>query len=197
MPALQNTQRPGLTKGLRRGRVSRESFLRRNGPVLWFVSKFLGAVLAFYLLSLSPLSARMHTAYLTAVAASAHAVLRAAGVECQLLDATIWSGKYSVTVGPQCSGVELAWFLAAAMLAFPAAWKSRVIGLVAGLTFLVSLNIIRVSSLYLVGVHAPAHFAWVHESGWPTLLILATLGIMGLWIGRLGARESLANEPAY
>lgn len=165
------------------------SWYARKRPALLFVAKFAGLVVIFYVLSLLPVCERAQSAYLRAVAGTAHSILRHFGQEAQLAGDTIWSPMYAVTVGRQCSAVEIAWFLAAAMLAFPASGARKIWGILAGLLFLATLNTIRVGTLYAIGVHAPSFFVPMHENVWPGLLIIASLGFMTLWIGQAPSHE--------
>src|SRR3989338_8459208 len=54
---------------------------------------------------------------------------------------------FAVSIEAGCNGIEAAIVLIAAMLAFPAPWKHRVIGIFTGLSAVQVLNIVRVISL--------------------------------------------------
>ena len=58
---------------------------------------------------------------------------------------------FAVSIEAGCNGIEAAIVLIAAMLAFPAPWKHRVIGILAGLFAVQALNIVRVISLFYLG----------------------------------------------
>ncbi len=104
------------------------------------------------------------------------------GEHSQLTDASIWSSEYSVTVTAACSALEFSGFLSAAILAFPASWPQRIAGLIGSQILLCVLNVVRVASLYLVGVHGLRAFALVHENLWPALMVVACVVAMTFWI---------------
>lgn len=165
-------------------------------PVLVFGLKFASVLAALYTLSLAPFWTRIQDGYLQTLARLANGLLSGFGENSQLTGATIWSGKYGVTVTPECAGLQFGWFLAAAMVAFPAAWGRRALGFVIGVALLGVLNVVRVGSLYFVGVHAPSAFASMHEDVWPSILVLATVGMMAAWIGWAQRAEPSKDEGA-
>jgi len=127
-----------------------------------------------------------HSAHVRAVvfdAQVAHVIMHFFGENSVLEGATLRSnGEAIITVEPGCTGFDYSWFLAAAVAAFPAAIFRRGLGIVAGVAVLLLLNIVRVSSLYWVGVHRPELFAFVHEQLWAVLLNIATVCLMVAWI---------------
>jgi exosortase H (IPTLxxWG-CTERM-specific) len=58
---------------------------------------------------------------------------------------------FAVSIESGCNGVEATIVLVAAILAFPASWKRRLIGLAVGVVAVQGLNIVRVISLFYLG----------------------------------------------
>jgi exosortase H (IPTLxxWG-CTERM-specific) len=81
--------------------------------------------------------------------------------------------------------VEAALILIAAMLAFPATWKQRAIGIVAGLIAVQSMNVVRVISLFYLGQWSMKAFDWAHFYLWPALIMLDVLIVWMIWIRTL------------
>ena len=117
-------------------------------------------------------SARSCPHYLHAVACLGNGLVHVCGEASKVTGATLSSSKYGVTVSPECSAVEFAWFIGAVVLSFPAPWRARMLGLLGGVVFVALLNSLRVASLFLVGVHARMAFDLVHEDVWAVLLII-------------------------
>src|SRR5689334_398141 len=61
------------------------------------------------------------------------------------------SGGFAVSIEAGCNGIEAAIVLVAAMLAFPAPWRHRALGIAAGLLAVQALNVVRVVSLFYLG----------------------------------------------
>ena len=107
--------------------------------------------------------------------------------------AVIVSGKtlqsarngFAVSIEAGCNGIEAAIVLIAAMLAFPAPWKHRAVGIAAGLAAVQALNVVRVVSLFYLGQWSFAAFEWAHLYLWQALVMLDALIVWMLWLGTL------------
>ena len=106
------------------------------------------------------------------------------------------SNSFAISVRAGCNGVEAAMILIAAMLAFPASWKHRVIGILAGLTAVQLLNIVRVISLFYLGQWNMTVFDWAHSYLWPALIMLDVLIVWMIWIRTLPRASSAVAPPA-
>jgi len=151
-------------------------------PVFWFCGKFSFLLFLYYSVSLMPFFAPAIGGYLTANARVSHVLLNFFGEPCRITETTIWSATHAVTVLPTCSALELAWFFCAMVLSFPAPLGRRVWGILAGVPLLLGLNLVRIMSLYYVGVHFRGAFDTIHEEAWPVVLILLTIAICSGWI---------------
>ena len=92
---------------------------------------------------------------------------------------------FSVRVLDLCNGVEATLLLWAAMLAFPAAWRYRLWGLLIGVLGVQAINLARIVSLPYLGAWKPAWFYWVHWYVWDALILLDVLLIFLVWLRRL------------
>jgi exosortase H (IPTLxxWG-CTERM-specific) len=97
---------------------------------------------------------------------------------------------FAVSIEAGCNGVEAAIVLIAAMLAFPAPWKHRVIGVLAGLAAVQALNIVRVISLFYLGQWNLDVFEWAHLYAWQALIMLDVLIVWLLWVRSLPPEET-------
>lgn len=105
------------------------------------------------------------------------------------------SNGFGVSIEPGCNGVEAMIVLLAAMLAFPAPWQHRLIGLGLGFLAIQSLNIVRVISLFYLGQWNMAAFRFAHEYLWQGLIMLDVLVVWLLWI-RANPRRFAGSEHA-
>ena len=92
---------------------------------------------------------------------------------------------FAVSIEAGCNGVEATIVLIAAMLAFPAPMKSKIIGLVAGIIAVQGLNIIRIISLFYLGQWNYHVFEWAHLYVWQALIMLDVLIVWLLWVRTL------------
>ena len=99
---------------------------------------------------------------------------------------------FAVTIEAGCNGIEAAIILVAAMLAFPAPWKHRVLGILAGLAAVQALNIVRVISLFYLGQWNTEAFHWAHLYLWQALIMLDVLVVWLVWMRTLPPRGAAA-----
>jgi exosortase/archaeosortase family protein len=81
-------------------------------------------------------------------------------------------GRFPLQIVRTCDAAEVCILFASAVLAFPAPARSKLIALLAGLPCLVAANLLRICSLYFLGVYRPAWFKTGHEEVWPLLLVV-------------------------
>ncbi len=84
-----------------------------------------------------------------------------------------------------CSGGDPMALCAGAILAYPAAWGSRLRGAALGLLAIVLLNVVRIGNLSLVAADKDL-FYLLHIYIWPGILILATACYVFAWMNRQG-----------
>ena len=96
-----------------------------------------------------------------------------------------------------CNGVEATIVLVAAILAFPAPWKNRLVGLAVGIAAVQGLNVIRVISLFYLGQWDIDVFEWAHLYVWQALIMLDVLIVWLIWVRTLadGRRRAGSRPP--
>ncbi|QEA12620.1 exosortase H [Comamonas flocculans] len=105
---------------------------------------------------------------------------------------------FGVSIEPGCNGIEACIVLAAAILAFPAPWRSKLRGLLIGSVAVQALNVVRVISLFYIGQWNTAAFNFAHEFLWQALIMLDVLVVWLLWVRtttRAGAQEGDGPPP--
>ena len=99
---------------------------------------------------------------------------------------------FAVSIESGCNGVEATIVLIAAILAFPAPWKRRFVGLAVGVVAVQGLNIIRVISLFYLGQWNLDVFEWAHLYVWQALIMLDVLIVWLIWVRTLPASRAAA-----
>lgn len=96
---------------------------------------------------------------------------------------------FSVEIIEECTGIfEMLIFLAA-LLSYPAAWKSKLWGVLLGLPALYLFNVVRIVVLVVVGVYYRSLFDFMHLYFWQATLILMITTVWVLWILVVVGRE--------
>jgi len=94
---------------------------------------------------------------------------------------TISSPGFSVNIRHGCDAVEPTALFIFAVLAFPAPFLKKLPGVIAGTVFLAIINIIRIVSLFLIGVYYPKAFHTMHVDVWQAIFILFAIVAWVLW----------------
>ena len=164
-------------------RLRWSAWYANTGPVWRFGLKFGALMVIFYALILTPFFDHVLYSYLTVNAWVANGILNVFGQDSHVSEITIRSARYAITVRRGCDAIEPSWFLCAALLAFPAPFKKKLLGILAGAALLQGLNLIRIVSLYFIGLYYPRFFGAAHVEIWPVVFILVAIA---LWIGWIG-----------
>ena len=150
-----------------------------------FLARFVVALGAFYLLvAIRPVNDGAVVPFTELLARISTALLVVLGEKAVSLGTVIQSPAFAVDVKNGCNGIEAALLLVAAMLAFPASAKRRAQGIAAGLAVTQGVNVLRIVSLFWLGVHHRAVFELFHAAVWQTALILLGVGIFLAWSRR-------------
>jgi exosortase H (IPTLxxWG-CTERM-specific) len=130
--------------------------------------------------------------YLDVLAAISGWVLNLFGTEVRVVGSQISGSDFAVAVAQGCDAIQVCSLLAAAVLAFPVSWGARFRGLTIGIVLLQVLNILRIVTLYWMGVFFSDFFKTAHELVWPGVLIVVTIVTWILWV----RWETPAPSPA-
>jgi exosortase H (IPTLxxWG-CTERM-specific) len=92
---------------------------------------------------------------------------------------------FAIVMEDGCNGANVTILLWAAMLAFPASWTMKVLGMLSGSLAIQILNMARFISLFYIGQYSRDWFDFAHEYLWETLLILDAMVVFWLWVTRV------------
>jgi len=92
---------------------------------------------------------------------------------------------FGVRIERGCNGVEALIILFAAIFAFPAPFRSKLIGFAIGFVAIQALNLVRIISLFYLGQWNQVAFEWFHLYLWQALIILDALVVWLVWLRTL------------
>jgi exosortase H (IPTLxxWG-CTERM-specific) len=101
------------------------------------------------------------------------------------------SGCGGVTVENGCNAIEVSILFAAAILAYPAPARRRLVGAIFGVSLLQGINLVRIISLLYLSCHSKSWFDLVHLYFWDAVIMLDGLVIFLIW-----QRWQAARRPA-
>ncbi|NND66532.1 MAG: exosortase H [Halioglobus sp.] len=103
---------------------------------------------------------------------------------------------FAVSIEAGCNGVEATIVLIAAVVAFPATWKARMLAIGLGFIAIQVLNIARIISLFYLGNWNMDFFSWIHLYLWPALIMLDVLIVFIVYLRYLDNAEGMESAEA-
>jgi len=137
--------------------------------------------LYYALFSFAVIENALFVPYLRANAWLANEILCGLGQHTHLSDVTIQSPQFAMAIRRGCDAVDPTWLLCAAMISFPASFLHKLKGMLTGIVILQALNLIRIITLYWIGMHFPGFFNPAHLEVWPTAFIIVAIGLFIIW----------------
>jgi exosortase H (IPTLxxWG-CTERM-specific) len=154
---------------------------------LRFVLIFAACALAFELAFVTLIDqSTWFEGHLAFNARASAALLRALGFAAAGRGPSLELGATALDVRSGCDAVEPTGLFLIAVLLFPASWRQRLSGVLAGALLLQALNVLRVASLALVYPRSSRFFELLHLTIWPLVMILVALLAWVLWARRSG-----------
>lgn len=98
---------------------------------------------------------------------------------------------FGVAIMPGCNGVEACIVLIAAMVAFPAPWRAKLLGIGVGILAVQAVNLLRIISLFYLGQWNMQWFEFAHLYLWQALIMLDVLVVWLLWVRYLARRGEI------
>ncbi|MFV0276356.1 MAG: exosortase H [Parahaliea sp.] len=96
---------------------------------------------------------------------------------------------FAISIEAGCNGIEAAIVLIAAILAFPASARDRLLAIVIGFATIQLLNIGRIITLFYLGQWNEAVFSFTHLYLWPVLIMLDVLVVFLVYLRYLGRKD--------
>jgi exosortase H (IPTLxxWG-CTERM-specific) len=167
---------------------------RRRDLEVRFLALFLVILVGgFALLSLRQVNDALVEPFTAGIAHASGAALALLGQDVTMSGTVIRTPRFAVNIRNGCNGVEAMIIFLAAVLAFPASWRARGIGLLLGVVVIQVVNLVRVVALFLTGAYLPEWFDSSHTVVWQSVVIGCAVLLWLFWAARFAARRP---EPA-
>lgn len=151
---------------------------------------------SFFVIALQPVNDAFVVPYTAVVAKMAGAVLQVLEPGLTIDGVILRSPRFAVTIYNGCNGLITSLIFISGVLAFPARWPAKLLGVLGGLLAIQLINLVRIVSLFFIGVFMPSVFNESHIFIWQSLVILFGVGLWVLWAQRFGARTRTADASA-
>ncbi len=158
-------------------------FLKQNSVLFKFYGLLLYFILLFFLMLHWDISHKYIAEYFPKlIAAVSGFFLNLVGIETKVTGINVQvENGFGFTLVYHCAGIFAMIIYISAVLAYPARFREKLLGLVLGLPFLNAVNITRVIILGIVGNYYPRFFDFFHEYLWQGIFIVFVIGIWMIW----------------
>jgi len=164
---------------------------------LLFLARFLLLlVTCYFAVAWRPVNDAVIVPFTAGVARAAAALLGLLGEPVSVAGTVIRSSRFSVEIENGCNGIETALLFGSAVLAFPAPWRRRAVGLVLGFAAIQLINLIRVVTLFWIGAHRPVFFNSSHTVLWQSVVVLCGVALFLLWVSWEQKARAAADRGA-
>jgi exosortase H (IPTLxxWG-CTERM-specific) len=202
--AKQSAGQPADRGGTRASKRRRRSAAERPGlaynkrPVLRFVVLFAVFMIAFQLICLIPfVNDTAFPAYLRWNAQASGAIIGLFEDSVRVSGQSISGRRSSLLIERGCDAIEPSALFVAGVLAFPAAFMSKIPGMLLGTVCLMVLNLVRIISLFYVRRYWPSAFEVMHIDVWQSLFVLLAILFWILWaVKAVRTMKPIRHEPA-
>ena len=164
----------------------KKSGLKQTLSIKRFVITYLVLMTFFFLLiALKPIQniVDLNGLYTKAIIFITARILEIMGISCMCQGAVITIAGISLHVKFGCNGLEAVMIYAVGILSFPATWKKRLLGIIAGFIVIQIVNIIRIVALAYSCIYFKNLFEYIHIYIAEGIMIAVALGIYIYWIG--------------
>jgi len=151
-------------------------------PESRFLILFLSILgISFTVIALRPVNDAFVVPYTTLIAKLSGFVLGLLGEDITINGCLLRSPRFAVTIYNGCNGLITSLIFVSGVLAFPARWSAKVIGVIGGLLAIQAINLVRIISLFYIGIYLPTLFNSSHIFIWQSLVILAGVTLWITW----------------
>jgi exosortase H (IPTLxxWG-CTERM-specific) len=169
--------------------------VRLDRRQILFLVRFAVLLLIFFVVIwLGPVDRHVIAPFTRGLARVSAVLLNLFGKGVSVSGSVIQGHGFAVDIKGGCNGVEAMLLLCAAIAAFDAPWRARLLGLLAGSAALMSFNIARIVSLYMIGERWRQLFETFHLAVWQTIMFAVAASIFAFWSGRFASRHVAARS---
>ena len=160
-----------------------ESFWEARKPILLFTLGFVAFMIVFYLISFTDFYANyIFDPVSKANAKIASWILNLFGQDTRAVGNNVKNGDFSINIKEGCDALEAIAIFAACVTFYPSKVANKIRAYLLGVTFLLGANLIRVISLFLVGIYFPDAFDTMHLDVWQAIFIILAVLSFVFWV---------------
>ncbi|MBS1213693.1 MAG: archaeosortase [Proteobacteria bacterium] len=124
-------------------------------------------------------------------------LLHAVGIDALRNGTTVMHpAGFSYEIAYTCTGFLPIVTLVVCILAYPGPFQTKCAGILIGAPVLIGINLLRLTSLFYIGIDLPEFFVFAHEVVWEVVWVIAFVGFWFGWIQWASRRACRRPSPA-
>lgn len=160
-------------------------------PETRFLILFLAILgISFTVVALKPVDQAFVVPFTTLVAKISGQLLVLFGEDLTVNGCQLTSPRFAVTIYNGCNGLITSLIFISGVLAFPARWPAKILGVIGGLLAIQAINLVRIISLFYIGIFFPSFFNSSHIFIWQSIVILFGVGLWMFWADRFASPKA-------
>lgn len=164
-------------------------------PETRFLILFLAILgISFTVVALKPVDKAFVIPFTTLVAKVSGQLLILFGEDLTVNGSQLASPRFAVTIYNGCNGLITSLIFISGVLAFPSSWLAKILGVVGGLFAIQAINLVRIISLFYIGIFLPDLFNSSHIFIWQSIVILFGVGLWMLWADRFASLKPREDD---
>lgn len=171
--------------------------IRQNrGIVRFCLLFFLYVTLILLLIHVLKTKTNILTLISLKVAQLSSCILNLFGMNTESVNSIVFGPKsrIAVDITYKCTSIIQIAFFSAGVFAYSCKLSKKLIGMIAGIPLIFSINLVRIVSLFLIGVIAFPFFDFAHKVIGELLMIIVTLLTWLFWLKRMSPPEAKSSE---
>lgn len=116
------------------------------------------------------------------LAQSASWIATFVGSSSRVLRDQIFVQGLTININYECTGAYVLLILVTFLLAYPARWRARLVGMGIGVAALTALNVVRIAVLIRVAEIRPDLFGYFHEYVWQGVFLVLVIIYAMAWV---------------
>jgi exosortase H (IPTLxxWG-CTERM-specific) len=112
-------------------------------------------------------------------------IIRLAGVTASSSGGVVSVGSFAVEIKNNCNAIYEVGLYTAAVWAYPASWRDRLVGTLVGAAVLYVVNFLRILTLLTVGLLHRSWFEATHLYAWQAVFLLVVGACWIAWVSRV------------
>lgn len=154
-----------------------------NPTVVRIALVFVLGFAIFDLILLGSIRAEWFVALMEATARVAASLMNATGLEASVLRNDITLSTRILRIDPDCTGLLIVGMYSALLVAYPVAWRTRMIGLAVGIPAILGANLFRLVAVgHASELLADEPFAFVHDYLFKVFMVAVVIALWAGWL---------------